>query len=399
MNSIKTVGQEVSMQTEAFKSQLITWRHHLHMYPETAFEESLTSDYLAQELEIMGLEVERNIGGTGIVASLKCGEGKGCIGLRSDIDAINMQETSNLLYKSKHSGKMHACGHDGHMSTMLGVAKLLSTRKNFNGTVRFVFQPAEEPGRGAPRMIQEGLFEKFPMDEIYGFHNAPFLPEGQLHTKAGGIMASEDNFTIKIKGKGSHASSPHLGIDPMVTAAQIILGLQTISSRTANPLDPVVVSCTEIHTDGVHNAIPTHVEILGDTRSFSPEMQSMIEKCMREICSGISSMNGAQCDVTYTHEFSPTVNWEKCVEVVKSAGQVVFGPDHVNAACQPAMVSEDFSAYLNEIPGCFVFIGSGKNPVASENIPLHNSVYDYNDDILEISAEFFAELIKQRLPI
>lgn len=381
-----------------FVEQLKAWRRHLHMYPETAFEEEKTSDFIAEKLENMGLEVQRGIGGTGLVATLKCGNGKGVIGLRSDIDAINMQETADLEYRSRNEGKMHACGHDGHMATMLGVAKLLSERKNFDGMVHFVFQPAEEPGKGAPKMIEDGLFDRFPMDEIYGFHNAPFLPEGEIHTKPGGIMASEDNFVIKIKGKGSHASSPHLGIDPMVIAAQIILGLQTISSRTANPLDPVVVSCTEIHTDGVHNAIPTHVEIHGDTRSFSSDMQAMIEKRMREICQGICQMNGATCEVTYTHEFSPTVNWEKCVGVVEKSGRTVVGPDKVNVNCQPAMVSEDFSAYLREIPGCFVFIGSGTHTTASENIPLHNSIYDYNDNILETSAEFFAELIKIKLP-
>ena len=381
-----------------FENQLKAWRHHLHMYPDTAFEEEKTADFLAEELEKMGLEVHRGIGGTGLVASLKCGNKETTIGLRSDIDAINMQETANLSYKSKHEGKMHACGHDGHMATMLGVAKLLSERRNFNGRVQFVFQPAEEPGKGALKMIEDGLFDHFPMDEIYGFHNAPFLPEGQIHTKAGGIMASEDNFIIKIKGKGSHASSPHLGIDPVVTAAQVILGLQTIASRTANPLDPVVVSCTEIHTDGVHNAIPTHVEILGDTRSFSGDMQALIEKRMREISEGICNMNGATCHVTYTHEFSPTVNWDQCIDLVEKSATAVVGSENVNTSCQPAMVSEDFGAYLREIPGCFVFIGSGKSHVASENIPLHNSVYDYNDDILVTSAEFFAELIKQRLP-
>jgi len=381
-----------------FVEQLKEWRHHFHMYPESAFEEEKTSNYLAEVLTNIGLDVARNVGGTGVVATLKCGEGKEVIGLRADIDAINMQEKGDLTYGSKHSGKMHACGHDGHMATMLGVAKLLFERKNFDGTVRFIFQPAEEPGKGSLKMIEDGLFERFPMDEIYGFHNAPFLPEGHVHTRAGGIMASEDNFVIKIKGKGSHASSPHLGVDPLVTAAQVVLGLQTISSRSANPLDPAVVSCTEFHTDGVHNAIPSNVEILGDTRSFSTEMQALIEERMRSICEGTCSMNGASCEVTYTHEFSPTINWEKSVGLVGKAAKAVVGEEKVNTNCEPWSASEDFGTFLKHIPGCLMFIGSGKNSVASDNIPLHNSVYDYNDDILETSAEVFAELIKIRLP-
>lgn len=381
-----------------FAEQLKEWRHQLHMYPESAFEENKTSEFIAEKLTDMGLDVHRNIGGTGVVATLKVGDGKETIGLRADIDAINMQEMGTVAYASKTPGKMHACGHDGHTTTMLGVAKLLTERKNFNGSVRFIFQPAEEPGKGSQRMIEDGLFEKFPVDEIYAFHNAPFVKEGHVHTRTAGIMASEDNFAIRIKGKGSHASSPHLGIDPLVTAAQIIMGLQTISSRSANPLDPSVVSCTELHTDGVHNAIPSNVEILGDTRSCSIEMQTLIERRMRNICKGICEMNGAEYEVDYTHEFFPTINWEKCVNTIGKAASNVVGKEKVNTSCETWMASEDFGTFLKHVPGCLVFIGSGKSDVAAENIPLHNSMYDYNDDILETGAEIFAELIKVRLP-
>lgn len=383
----------------SFVEQLKTWRHYLHMHPESAFEEENTSAYLAKILTSLGLEVHRGIGGTGLVASLTCGDSKEVIGLRADIDCINMQEKNDLAYVSKNDGKMHACGHDGHMATMLGVAKLLSERQNFNGTVRFIFQPAEEPGKGALKMIEDGLFERFPMDEIYGFHNAPFIKEGHIHTRSGGIMASEDNFVIKIRGKGSHASSPHLGVDPLVTAAQIILGLQTITSRSTNPMETAVVSCTEIHTDGVHNAIPSNVQISGDTRSFSTETQKLIEERMVAICEGTAQMNGAECKVTYTHEFAPTINWDKCVGLIGQAASTIVGEDRVNTNCEPWSASEDFGMFLKHVPGCLVFIGSGKSPIPSENIPLHNSTYDYNDDILELSSEVFAELIKIRLPI
>lgn len=386
------------MNNKELLNQLIEWRHHLHENPETAFEEVNTANFVNEKLKGMVYDVETEIGKTGVVASLKVGDGTEVIGLRADMDAINMTETGAVSYKSRNSGKMHACGHDGHTATLLGAAKLISERKNFNGTVRLIFQPAEEPGKGARAMIDDGIFEKFPMDEIYGLHNAPFLPEGTINTRVGGIMGSEDNFVIRIKGQGSHASSPHLGIDPLVTASQVILGLQTIASRNVSPLELSVVSCTELHTDGVHNAIPSNVEILGDTRSFSPQVQEKIEKRMREIVKGICEANGAEWEFKYTHEFEPTINTEKCVNAVVEAAKNVVGENKVNANCMPWTASEDFAGYLQHVPGCMLFLGSGKNQVPSENISLHNSEYDYNDDILVVGAEFFAELVKLRLP-
>lgn len=386
------------MKNETLVSELIEWRKYLHENPELAFEEVNTAKFVAEKLIEMGYDVNTGIGKTGVVASLTVGDGTEIIGLRADMDAINMIEKGELLYSSKNAGKMHACGHDGHTVTLLGAAKLLSERQNFNGTVRFIFQPAEEPGKGAQAMIDDGLFEKYPMDEIYGLHNAPFLPTGAIHTRAGGIMASEDNFTIRIKGKGSHASSPHMGIDPLVIAAQIIMHLQTIVSRNANPLDQAVISCTELHTDGVHNAIPSNVEIFGDTRSCTKEIQMLIEARMREICESTCKMNGAACEFLYTHEFTPTINWKECVPFAIQAAQNVVGEGNVNGNCIPWMASEDFGTFLKVIPGCFVFLGSGKSLNTSENIMLHNSMYDYNDEIIMTGAKFFAELIRIRLP-
>lgn len=383
------------MSNEAFVSQMKEWRHYLHAHPETAFEEKVTSEFIAKTLADMGLEVHKNIGGTGVVASLTVGDGKEVIGLRADIDSIYLNEMEELPYRSQNPGKMHACGHDGHTTTLLGAAKLLCEQRNFNGTVRFVFQPAEEPGKGAMAMMKDGLFERFPMDEIYGLHNMPQLPAGAIHTRVGGIMASEDNFTIRIKGKGGHASSPHWGVDPLVTASEIILALQSVVSRNTNPLLPAVISCTEFHTDGAHNAIPSNVTITGDTRSCSPDVQKLIENRMRSISEGICQINGAQCEFEYTHEFAPTFNWEKCVNVAVKAAKQVVGEENVDANCEPMMGSEDFGAFIKEIPGCFVFLGSAK---AGESVPLHNSLYDYNDDVLETGARFFAELIKTRLP-
>ena len=389
--------EENLVYNDEFKKQLIEWRHYLHQYPETAFEEKVTSAYLTLELKKMGLEVHKNIGGTGIVANLTVGDGKGVIGIRADMDALNLKEIKELPYRSQHPGKMHACGHDGHMATLLGAAKILSSRKDFNGTVRFIFQPAEEIGKGAQAMIDDNFFERFPIDEIYGLHNMPGLPSGTIHTRAGSIMASEDNFVIQIKGKGVHASSPHLGIDPLVIAAEIILALQTIVARNIDPLHTAVVSCTEIYSDGIRNAIPSNVVIKGDTRSFHPEVQKLLEERMRKLCEGICTMYGAQCEFDYTHEFSPTVNWEECNEVATKAAEAIVGEGNVNRDCTPVMASEDFGKFTERIPGCFVFLGTKRGN--NEVIPLHNALYDYNDDVLEIGAEFFAEIVKVRLPI
>lgn len=386
------------MEKENFISQLKEWRQHLHRHPESAFEEKYTAEYLAKALEDMGLEVHKNIGQTGLVASLTVGTGTGVIGLRADMDAIKLQELGQHPHTSQNEGTMHACGHDGHMAALLGAARLLSERKNFNGTVRFIFQPAEEPGKGARAMMEDGLFERFPVDEIYGAHNMPQYPAGSLATRVGGIMASEDNFVIRIKGKGFHASAPHLGVDPLVAAGEILLALQTVVARNVNPTDTAVVSCTEIHSDGVRNAVPSNVEIKGDTRSFTPQVQQLIENRMRALCGNICRAHGAECQFEYTHEFSPTYNWEKPVEIAVQAAKNLLGADKVDANCSPLMGSEDFGAFLEKVPGCFVFIGSGTGGDPKDCIPCHNSFYDYNDGILEIGAELFAEIIRIRLP-
>lgn len=380
-------------------TQMVAWRHQLHQFPETGFNEHRTAGFVAQALELMGLEVHRGIGGTGLVASLAVGDGKGVIGLRADMDALAMTETAEgRPHISRNAGCMHGCGHDGHMAMLLGAAQTLARSRDFNGTVRFIFQPAEEHGRGASAMIQDGLFERFPVDEIYGAHNIPGMPAGHIATRAGGIMASEDNFTIRIQGRGGHAARPHMAVDPLVVAAQIILALQTIVGRSVDPADSAVVSCTEIHSDGIRNAIPTHVEIRGDTRSYSPQVQALLERRMRDICSGIALAHGASCEVEYTHEFVPTVNWPQCTPVAIRAAQAVVGVDKVEADTPPMMISEDFGAFLKVVPGAFVFIGNGAAD-SPGGVPLHNARYDFNDAILPVGARYFAELVRQRLAI
>ncbi|MGF6348734.1 M20 aminoacylase family protein [Variovorax sp. W2I14] len=383
---------------EPLRDQLSGWRRQLHAMPETGFEEAKTSAFVASVLKALGLEVHTGIGGTGLVANLKVGHGKGVIGLRAEMDALNITEVpTDRAYASATPGKMHACGHDGHMSIVLGAARLLRERQDFDGTVRFIFQPAEEHGRGAKAMMDDGLFARFPVDEIYGLHNMPGMRAGTIATRTGGLMASEDNFVIHVKGRGTHAARPHMGIDPIVIGAQIVLALQTIVSRTLDPGAQAVVSCTEFITDGIRNAIPSNVVIKGDTRSYDPEVQKMLAARMREISEGICRMHGAECEFSYTHEFAPTVNWAECVPVAVAAATAVVGAENVDANVAPMMISEDFGAFLKVVPGAFVFLGNGAEG-APGSTPLHNGSYDFNDEVLATGARYFAEIVRLRLP-
>lgn len=383
------------MNNAVLLNELTEWRRYLHRHPETAFEEVKTSAFVAEKMREMGYEVKTGIGGTGVVASMTVGEGKKAIGIRADMDALNITEQTGLDYASETDGKMHACGHDGHVTTALGAAKLLSESKDFNGTVRFIFQSAEEHGEGAMAMLNDGLFERFPIDEFYGLHNMPGFPEGEIHSKVGPIMASEDNFEIKIKGVGGHASAPHMGKDPLVTAAEIILALQTIVSRNVDPVDTAVVSCTEIHTDGIVNAIPSNVVITGDTRSYRPEVQALLEDRMRTISENICAANNVECEFSYSNSFTPTINWKECHNVAVKAAKKVLGEDKVNENTNPMMSSEDFGHFLEKVPGCFVFLGGQRE--GTEVYPLHHAKFDYKDENLIRGAEFFAEIVRSQL--
>ncbi|WP_022923710.1 amidohydrolase [Serinicoccus marinus] len=373
------------------------WRHHLHRHPETAFTEHTTVDYLAGVLEDLGYDVARGIGGTGAVASLTHGTSGRAVGLRTDLDALPIQEVEGREHGSVNAGVMHACGHDGHMAMVLGAAAVLAEEGGFDGTVRLVLQPAEEPGRGAQAMLDDGLLERFPLDVLYGLHNLPGLPAGHLHVRPGGIMASEDNFTITVHGRGGHAARPEAVVDPLVAGAEIVLALQTVVARNVDPVHPAVVSCTGFETDGARNAIPSTVRITGDTRSFHPQVQELLERRIREVATGVATAHGARAEVTYTHEFAPTINDPEVTERTIAAAVAALGADHVVGHCDPIMPSEDFGILARHVPACFALLGNGTEP-GRGGTPLHSADYDLNDDILPSGVAFYVHAVRTEIP-
>ncbi|MFF4196778.1 amidohydrolase [Nonomuraea sp. NPDC001831] len=377
-------------------SRLRAWRHDLHRRPEPAFAEHATSAYLAEALEAAGLDVVTGVGGTGVVASLTRGRSGRAVGLRADMDCLPIDEPGTHAHVSRNPGFMHACGHDGHMAMLLGAAAVLAAEGGFDGTVRFVFQPAEEPGRGARAMLDDGLLARFPVQAMYGLHNWPGAPAGHFLTRAGSIMAGEDNFEIRIRGRGGHAARPHMVVDPIVVGAEIVLALQTVVARNVDPAQPAVVSCTDISTDGARNAIPGEVVIRGDTRSFDPAVAALLEERVRRLCEGIGAAHGATCAVTYTHEFAPTVNDPACVAAAVEAAVAVAGEDGVDPDCAPVMPSEDFGVLAGAVPACFALLGNGTEPGRGGD-PLHSREYDFNDAVLRTGTDFYVTLARRVL--
>ena len=367
------------------------WRRDLHAHPEFGFEEKRTAAFVAAKLREFGLDdVTEGVGGTGVVGTLKRGSGNRAIALRADMDALRITEQSTAAYRSQNPGFMHACGHDGHTTMLLGAAKLLATEGGFDGTVRFIFQPAEEWGKGALAMLDDGLMQRFPFDEIFGLHNMPGLPIGYFETRAGPIMSAEDNFEIVLKGIGGHAARPHSGNETLVAACALVTNLQTIVSRRLSPADISVVSVTELITDGTRNALPGLARILGDARSFRPEVSAEIERQMRIIAEGTAAAYNVSAEVTYTREFVPLQNDAELVDEAFAAAKRVLAD--VGVAAEPMTGSEDFARFLDHVPGCFVFLGNGE-----ASVPLHNSSYDFNDDGLLHGTNFHAAIVRQRL--
>jgi amidohydrolase len=378
-----------------FHKDLAAWRHEIHAHPETAFEEKRTSDFVAKRLQEFGLDVHRGLAGTGVVGTLRGAQPGGrAIALRADMDALHIHEKNGVDYASQTPGKMHACGHDGHTTMLLGAARYLAETRNFAGSVHFIFQPAEENEGGGRVMVQEGLFEKFPVEAVFGMHNWPGMPVGKFALRTGAMMASFDIFEITVQGKGSHAALPHLGIDPVVAAAQIATGMQTITSRNTHPLDSAVVSVTQIHGGDTWNVIPDEVVLRGTTRSFKPAVQDAIEAAIRRIAEGVASAMGARVAVRYERRYPPTVNSAAEAAIAAAIASEVVGEANVDRELTPTMGSEDFAFMLQVKPGAYVFIGNGTGDKA---VGLHNPHYDFNDEILPIGASYWARLVERVL--
>ncbi len=381
-------------QIQEMHEEMTEWRRRLHMYPETAFEEYKTSDFVAEKLESFGIEIHRGLAKTGVVGTLKCGNGNRAIALRADMDALDMQEVNDFEHRSRVDGKMHGCGHDGHTTMLLGAAKYLAETQGFDGTVHFIFQPAEENVAGGRVMIDDGLFEKFPVDSVYGMHNMPGFETDQFAVRKGPMMASADFFEARIIGVGGHGAFPHQAIDPITIACDVVNGWQKIVSRNADPLKSAVITVGEIHGGNTTNVIPEDVIMRGTTRAFDPDIQNMIEQRMEQVLRGICDAHGAKAEFTYDRRYAPTVNTaDETDEAVATARELV-GESSVETNVTPVMGAEDFSWMLRERPGCYIMIGNG---TGENSYHVHNPNYDFNDKILPLGATYWARLTERIL--
>lgn len=369
---------------------LIAFRHDLHRHPETGFDLTRTPEKIAEQLEKAGLEVARGVGKSGLVATLRRGPDETAIGFRADMDALPIHEATNLSYRSETQGKFHGCGHDGHSTMLLGAALELAQDPALNRTVHFIFQPDEENGNGAAAMIADGLFDRFPMAEIYGLHNMPGMALGHFATQPGPFCAFEDNFEIRIQGQGGHASMPEKGVDPIVVGAAIVQQLQTIVSRAISAKDHGVVSVTEFITDGARNILASNVSLRGDCRGFHQEVSDLIESRMRAIATGVSVAYGASAEVDYSTSFRPLVNDPQATETLSAAARKTGA---LNDAYGRVGFSEDFAEFLTHRPGAFVLMGNGTE--GANAMPLHNPSYDFNDAAIPHGIAFWCRLARQ----
>ena len=374
--------------------ELTGWRRDLHAHPELGFEETRTSDLVAAKLAAFGCEVHRGLGKTGVVGTLRAGAGARSVGLRADMDALPIEEANTCAYRSRHQGKMHACGHDGHTTMLLGAARYLAETRNFDGTVHFIFQPAEEGMGGAKAMVEDGLFEKFPCEAIFGMHNRPGLPIGHFAVRAGPMMAAGAFFDIRVTGKGAHGARPETGIDPVMVAAHIAIALQTIVSRNAPPVETAVLSVTKIHGGDAYNVIPQTAQLAGTVRAFSREVMALIEASMKRIVKGVAEAFGATAEMDFRFLFAPTVNDAREAEFAAGICAGLVGTHNVDRNPPLIMASEDFSFMLEKVPGCYINIGNGEGEGGCE---VHNPAYDFNDAALPLGASFFAQLVEARL--
>jgi hippurate hydrolase len=384
----------------SYHAELRAIRRDIHAHPELAFQESRTSQLVADQLAAWGIEVHRGLAKTGLVGIVKGKKSSSgrAVGLRADMDCLPMHETNNIPHKSTHAGRMHACGHDGHTTMLLGTARYLAETRNFDGTAFLIFQPAEEGGGGGKLMVEEGLFERFPANEVYAVHNWPGLPPGQIAVRPGPVMAATDEIVVTVRGKGGHAAMPQLTVDPVVITAQVISALQTIASRNANPLDAIVVSVCSMETSqtGVFNVIPDFVKLIGTVRTFRPETRTMAEARIKEIVAGVSKAMGGSAQIEYKLGYPSTINSEREAVFAARVGERVFGKNNVFTDAEPTMGGEDFSYMLQARPGAYVFLGQGGGP---NNCFLHNPGYDFNDEVIPLGAGYLAALVEESLPL
>jgi len=388
------MNMKIIKELEDLQGEMQEWRRDIHAHPEIAFEEHRTAQIVADKLESFGIEVETGIAGTGVVGTLRKGMGNRSIGLRADLDALLINETNDFEYKSKNPGQMHACGHDGHTTMLLGAAKYLSEQGNFDGTVNFIFQPAEENEGGGRVMIEDGLFDKYPVESVYGMHNIPGMPVGSFAIKPGPIMAAFDIFNLKVIGRGGHAAMPQTTVDPIIVGTKIIDAFQAIISRSIDPQEPSVLSVTQFHGGDAYNVIPNQVEIKGCTRCFSPNVQKKLEDEMRQISESICKAYGADCEFHYEHRYPATINSEEEANLAGQVAQGIVGEERVNLSPKPGMGSEDFAYMLQEKPGSYIWIGNGDG---EGSCMIHNPGYDFNDEILPIGATYWVKMAEEIL--
>ncbi|MFC0350575.1 M20 aminoacylase family protein [Undibacterium danionis] len=387
-----------------FQHEIQTIRRDIHAHPELCFDEHRTAAVVAAKLEAWGIPMLRGLADTGVVGIIKRGNSERAIGLRADMDALPMQELNQFAHTSQHAGKMHACGHDGHTAMLLGAARYLSQHQNFDGTVYLIFQPAEEGGGGARRMIEEGLFQRCPMDAVFGMHNWPGLAAGSFAVRPGGMMASSNEFEVTVRGKGAHAAQPQKGIDPVMIAVQIAQSWQTIVSRNVNPLEPAVLSLTQIHSGSATNVIPDDASLIGTVRTFSTDVLDLIERRMEVIARSTAAAFDAEVDFVFKRNYPPLINHEKETQFVTQVLRDLVGSENLDEQVEPTMGAEDFAFMLQHKPGCYVFIGNGEG--AHRHVGhglgpcnLHNPSYDFNDDLLPIGASYWVRLVEAYLAV
>ncbi|NMG53870.1 M20 aminoacylase family protein [Aromatoleum aromaticum] len=375
-------------------AKLTEIRRDLHAHPELAFAEHRTAELIARHLETAGIEVHRGLGRTGVVGVVRGGRGLRAIGLRADIDALPMQERNEFAHRSVHEGCMHACGHDGHATMLLGAAEALAARRDFDGTVYLIFQPAEEGEGGGLAMIEDGLFERFPMESVFGMHNWPGMPAGQFGVRSGPVMASADRFDIDVRGHGAHAAMPHLGADPVTAGAALVQAIQTIVSRTLDPIDSAVVSVTRFNAGEAYNVIPDRAQLCGTVRAFSEAVQDRVESALQRICDGVAAAFDVEVTLDYRRGYPPTINSAAEAAVCAGVASELVGSVNVATDARPSMGAEDFAYFLQRKPGCYVWIGNGEG---EGGCMLHNPTYDFNDDIIATGVAYWVELVRKVL--